>query len=433
MTQGAETPGPTIEQGYSSSPFEPTLPPVTRLEDINLVDPMLYQHGDPHAAWKLLREKAPVFWHEQGSDIGTEGKGFWAVTGYDDTLRVLRDHEYFSSTKSDYLDVSAELAGPTSLICMDPPRQRQLRKVTQPLFTRSLMAAWEGNLTRITDALIDEIIEQGECDFAGVMAVRYPVYAASELLGLSAADTDEVQQLSQKLHGAESAELLTDFFEAATNIFRRLMVERADEPGDGIVSAVLGRQVEGDPMTDQEVLDYLLILFIGGLDSTAHAVTASLQTLFHYPEQRRLLQDNPDLWDTGIEELLRWTALSMHLKRYVMQDTELGGQRLRKGDYIAVFQPSANRDEAAFPDSFRFDATRRDKAIMTFGHGPHLCLGAHFARLELKVFFRRLLQRMPDIAPAGPMERGLGFTVLLSPIHHQPVTFTPGHRVLDRP
>jgi cytochrome P450 len=114
-----------------------------------------------------------------------------------------------------------------------------------------------------------------------------------------------------------------------------------------------------------------------------------------------------------------------------MQDVELGGQQLRKGDYVAVFQPSANRDAEAFPDPFRFDVARKDSPIVTFGHGAHLCLGAHFARLELKVFFRRLLERMPDIAPAGPMERGLGFTVLLSPIHQQPVTFTPGPRVLS--
>ncbi len=433
MAQSTISPGPRVEPGFSSSPYEPVNPPVRSVAEVNLVDPDLYQYGDPHAAWKLLRERAPVFWNEQGA-LGTEGQGFWAVTRYPDVYRVLRDAAHFSSTRSPFLDVTADMIGEDAMLNLDPPRQRQLRRVTQHLFTPRHMAAWEDELTAIADRLIDAVIERGECEFAADIAVKFPIYAACALLGIPDADADPVVELSTTLHNTASSEALVEFNVVGMGLFQKLIAERRDDPGPGIVGAVLrGETDEGAPLTDSEIFAYLWLLFVGGLDSATHAITGSLQTLFHHPDQARLLAErdaagDDAIWTTAVEELMRWTTIAQHHKRYCVEDAEVAGQRVRKGDYVTIFLPSANRDPDAFPDPYRFDITRTGTGIATFGHGPHTCLGLHYARLELRTLFRQVVRRMPDVTPSAPMVRGRGFSVLLSPIHHQPVAFTPGER-----
>jgi cholest-4-en-3-one 26-monooxygenase len=411
-------------------------PSVTEVAEINLLDPELYQYGDPHAAYRLLRERCPVFWNEQGA-IGTEEKGFWAITRYADIYRVLRDAEHFSSTRSPFLDVTADMIGEDAMLNLDPPRQRQLRRVTQHLFTPKMMAEWDGQLTAIADRLIDDVIEHGECEFAARIAVKFPIYAACALLGVSDDEADQVTAVSTKLHATAGVEALIEFNEVGMGLFTRLIHQRRDDPGPGIVGAVLrGETEEGAPLTESEVFAYLWLLFVGGLDSATHAITGSLQSLFHHPGQMRLLRElAPDspVWASAVEEMLRWTTIAQQHKRYCVADTEVAGQKISKGDYVAIFLPSANRDEEVFPDPYRFDVTRRDAPIATFGHGPHTCLGLHYARLELRTLFKQVIARMPDIAPAAPATRGRGFTILLSPIHHQPVTFTPGAPVRTAP
>jgi cytochrome P450 len=407
---------------------------VTGVSDINLLDPDLYQFGDPHAAYKVLREQAPVFWNSQGA-VGTEGKGFWAVTRYQNIYDVLRDSEHFSSTRSPFLDVTADMIGEDAMLNLDPPRQRQLRRVTQHLFTPKHMAVWEDELTAIGDRLIDDVIERGECEFAAEIAVKFPIYAACALLGVSDEEADQVTEVSTKLHNTAGFEALTEFNEVGMALFTRLMAQRRDDPGPGIVGAVLrGETDEGAPLTDSEIFAYLWLLFVGGLDSATHAITGSLQAMFHHPEQMRLLTERDSacdtgVWSTAVEEMLRWTTIAQQHKRYCVADTEVAGQKIASGDYVAIFLPSANRDETMFPDPYRFDVTRKDAPIATFGHGPHTCLGLHYARLELKTLFRQIVRRMPDITPSASMTRGRGFTILLSPIHHQPVSFTPGTKV----
>ena len=435
MTRTEVGPGPRIEPGYNSSPFEPTMAPVTSVDEINLLDPDLYQYGDPHAAYRLLRDQAPVFWNEQGA-VGTEEKGFWAITRYQDIYRVLRDSEHFSSTRSPFLDVTADMIGEDAMLNLDPPRQRQLRRVTQHLFTPKMMAVWDSELTAIADRLIDDVIERGECEFASEIAVKFPIYAACALLGVSDEEADQVTAVSTKLHNTAGVEALMEFNEVGMGLFTRLIEQRRDDPGPGIVGAVLrGETDEGAPLTDSEIFAYLWLLFVGGLDSATHAITGSLQALFHHPDQHELLRQrvaagDDTIWSTAVEELMRWTTIAQQHKRYCVRDAEVAGQKITKGDYVAIFLPSANRDETAFPDPYRFDVTRKDAPIATFGHGPHTCLGLHYARLELKTLFRQVVRRMPDIAPSAPATRGRGFTILLSPIHHQPVRFSPGAKVL---
>jgi cytochrome P450 len=295
------------------------------------------------------------------------------------------------------------------------------------------MDAWEGELTGIADRLIDDVIERGGCEFAGEIAVRFPIYAACALLGVADEEADQVVEVSSKLHATAGVEALMEFNEVGMGLFTRLIEQRRHDPGPGIVGAVLrGETDEGAPLTDSEIFAYLWILFVGGLDSATHAITGSLQTLFHHPDQMALLREQPGdspVWVTAIEELMRWTTIAQQHKRYCVADAEVAGQRISAGDYLAVFLPSANRDEHAFGDPYRFDVTRKDSQIATFGHGPHTCLGLHYARLELRTLFKQLVTRLPDIAPSAPMTRGRGFTILLSPIHHQPVEFTPGPRV----
>ena len=426
-------PGPRVvaEPYFTSSPFEPVTAPIERLEHVDFTDPDLYRTGDPHAAWKMLRDQGPLFWHEKGSP-GTHGKGFWISGRHAEFVQVTRtDSRIFSNYDTPLLDMNRDHFG-DQISTMDPPRHVGYRRLIQPFLTPKAVARWTGAVRGLVDGMLDEVCERGECDFAEV-ALKLPGPATAALLCLTEDETANLQSVQEALHHAGSVEELTRYTESGMAYFGQIIADRRAHPRDDLVGAIIKGQPEGEPLTDPQILSYLWILFIGGLDSTVHAITGSLLTLFHHPDQLARLRDDPGLIDTGVEELLRWTTVSQHLKRLATEDTVLGGQKVSAGDFVVVFDPSANRDERHYPDPYRFDVGRTPGNLCTFGHGPHICAGLHLARLELKVLFSKLLRRFPDVAQAGPAVRSPSFSVLLPPIKSLPITFTPGPRVGRRP
>lgn len=406
---------------YTSSPYEPELPPVESLDEVDLTDPDLYLRGDPHATYKLLRDEAPVFWHKKGG-VGTEGKGFWAVSTYEEAQTLLRADHVFSNARSAFIDVSADGWGADMIMNnMDSPRHGQFRRLLQRFFTPKGVEQWRERIRVRTNEVLDEVAERGECDFATDVAARIPFEATCALVNLAPEDS---RHLATALHGIDYNDpaAFGAYSAKVLEVFVEMVGSWRSDGSDSILEALMTASIDGEPMSNEERAWYLWLLFTGGLDTTAFAASGGLLSFFHHPEQLDRLRRHPELMSSAVEEILRWTATSHFNKRFVTEDYQLGGQQLRAGDYIAVLMPSANRDATAYPDPFRFDVGRPTRPhIATFGDGPHLCLGAHFTRLELVVLFEELLKRFSDIKLAGKPQRSGAFTLTLSPLAHLPI------------
>ncbi|MET0658412.1 MAG: cytochrome P450 [Steroidobacteraceae bacterium] len=407
---------------FTSSPYEPELPAVQRLDQINLLDRALYAQGDPHAAWRLLREQAPVFWHEQGT-AGTEGKGFWVLSRYDDELIAYRNSQVFSSETGPFLDLSPETMPKKMLASIDGRLHKMNRGLVVRFFTPSAVAKWSVSIRSTVTELLDNVADRVECDFLTDIASGLPVIATCNLLGMA---PEEATALAATLAAAEadSPETLQEFNDATLAFFDRVAAERRKSGAkDSIIGAVANETLEGAPLPDDETAHLLWNLFFGGVDATIHAATAMLLTLFHHPDQLQILRNDPALVEGAMDELLRWTSTSHTNKRQVLQDIEVHGTRLKKGDYVTMWSPSANRDELAFADPYRFDVRRvMSRPIMTFGGGgPHQCLGQFFARVELRILIEELLRRFPDVEQSGRAVRGNHFSVITAAFRSLPI------------
>ena len=413
--------GPRVvdEPRFSSSPFEPELPPVERLDDLDLTDPNLYLKGDPHAAWKLLREQAPVFWHQTGAR-GTRGQGFWAVTTYEGCSTVHRQSDVFSNSHTEFLDLLPEDI-PLQLSSMDPPEHSKYRRILQRFFTPKALDRVEAGLGGLVGAILDGAAQANDVDFLTAIAQPLPFLATCQLLQIA---PEDAQALAGQLQAIsyDSPDVLNQFINAVMDFFDQITLVWPHDPEDSLIAAVLAGEVDGRAIPKPEALAYLWVLFTGALDTTTHSASTGLLSLFHHPDQLEKLKANPELMPSAIEEMLRWGSTSNVVKHVATTDTELCGMSIKAGDYVATYPPSACRDETAFPDPYRFDITRTmGNPIFTFGGGPHLCLGAHFARMELRSLFSELIRRFPGIQPAGPAVRGEAFTLTLSPLKALPV------------
>ncbi|MBA3741549.1 cytochrome P450 [Sporichthya sp.] len=404
---------------FTSSPFEPSLPPITSLNDVDLTDPELLRCGDPHATWRVLRDQAPVFWHEKGAR-GTRGQGFWAVTTHAECSEVHRLTSVFSNTQTEFMDLLPEDI-PNNLSSMDPPEHAKYRGILRAFFTGKAINARAEHVRALITAILDEAEQVKEFNFHDQIAQRVPLLATAALLDISPEDTMSLaMQLGALDYGGQDplaayTRAVMDFFDDLTRDWKR-------GEHDSIVGAVVDADIDGAPIDRADALAYLWVLFTGALDTTAHAATIGLLSLFHHPDQLELLRRDPSLATGAVTEMLRWTATSNVVKHVALTDHELAGVPIKAGDFIATYPPSANRDERVFADPFRFDLTRRaDAPLFTFGGGPHLCLGHLFARMELGLLFEELFTRFPDLEQAGPAVRGEAFTMTLSPLNELPV------------
>lgn len=415
---------PRVEQEpyFTSSPYEPSLPPVTLVDEIDLTDPDLYHKGDPHAAWRLLREQAPVFWHEKGL-IGTEGKGFWVISRYEDIVPVYQDSTLFSSENGPFLDVLLEDMPKRMLPCLDGSEHQVRKLLVRRFFTRASVEVFGESLRKTITRLLDSVADKHECDFNKDLAQRFPIEATCEFLGIA---QEDAEILAKMLHNSTKVEDVHAFNEATLDVFTK-MIEKCQESKkiETIVDQVANAEIEGEIISNEDRLHLLWNVFFGGIDSTAHAANGGLMALFHHPDQLQLLKEDPTLANQCAEEILRWTSTSHANKRLVKQDVKIRDTLIKKGDYVTVWTPSGNRDEEAFDEPYRFNLLRKfKKPIVTFGGGgPHQCLGQQFARLELRIFFEEFFKRFPNVELAGPGKRGRVYTMQISPMESIPIKF----------
>lgn len=391
---------------------------------IDVHDPDIYVRGVPHEAFATLRREAPVYWHELP---GTPG--FWAITRHQDVVAVSRDHETFTSEQGNVLMDTGSNAVLTS---MDPPRHTRYRLLVNKGFTPRMVNRLEDRIRGVANRIIDDIAERGECDFVPAVAAELSLQVIAELIGIPQEDRLAIFEWSNALGslGVEDPEYAPTpeaLMHAATEMYAyssALTDERRREPRDDIVTTLLNAEVEGERLTEPELNQFFLLLAVAGNETTRNTISHGLLALTEHPEEKAKLVADPSLIPTAVEEILRWSTPVMHFRRTATRDTVMHDQPIREGDWVVVHYISANRDEDVFDEPFRFDVAREPNPHVTFGGGgPHFCLGAQLARLEVRVMFEELLRRLPDIHASGePIRLRSSF---FNGIKHLPVAFTP--------
>ena len=318
------------------------------------------------------------------------------------------------------------------LITIDPPQHVRLRRLVNKGFTPRMVAQLEPSVRAITTRILDEVAPRGACDFVTDIAALLPLGVICAMMGVPREDWGLMFTLTNRVLGAEDPEYQTiagDARETANQglremfgYFVRLVTARRAERRDDLISVLTEAEMDGESLTDEEILYFCYLLIVAGNETTRNAISGGMLALCEHPAERVRLAADAALLPTAVEEILRWTSPVMHMARFVTRDTVLRGQPIRAGERVLMWYPSANRDAEVFPDADRFDVGRTPNEHLAFGLGEHFCLGAGLARQELRVMFETLLARLPDIALAGPVERlRSGF---IGGIKHMPIRFT---------
>jgi cholest-4-en-3-one 26-monooxygenase len=383
-----------------------------RLDDINVLDRDVFAQGVPHDWFTYLRAEHPIFRHPE-----PHGRGFWVISKHADVQIVSRDPATYSSNPVAPLeDPEVAVAGSQGsvLIAMDPPEHTKYRKLVNRGFTPRVINALEPHIREITERVLDRAIAKGACDFVMDVAAELPLEVICELIGVPVEDRGKIfYWTSQTLGTADAGEIDPEYFkgegqaeQAQFEMFmyvHELCEQRRKEPRDDIMSALLQAEVDGQKLSDADLGGFFLFLSSAGNETTRNAAAHGLHAFLADPQEwDKLVQDPEGLVDGATEEILRWSSPVMYLRRNVMCDTELRGQALQTGDKVSLWYVSANRDEEVFDDPFHFDIVRRPNDHLAFGApGPHFCLGASLARLELRVLFEALARRVPVLRSLG--------------------------------
>ena len=390
------------------------------LEELLILDPDQYAaHGYPQAAWARLRREAPVCRFERGAPIP-----FWALTAHREIVEVSRRPEIFANGPRTEIVAAADAPQVHGLITMDPPEHGRFRKLVSPRFTSRSLGPLRRQIEEVADAVLDALAEQGpegECDFVAAVAEPFPVAVIAWLLGVPREDWPDLRRWTNEVvgaldpefqHGAESAELTqARAVREMLAYLGELLVRRRARPEDDLLSFLARSEQDGAPVPDEELLAFAVLLLIAGNETTRNSTSGGLLAFLEHPAEWERLRRDPSLLPSAVEEILRWTSPVVHFARTAREDVELRGQKIRAGDALALFYASANRDEEIHAKPFAFRVDRRPNRHLAFGVGEHVCLGAHVARLELRVILAQLLRRLAHAELAGPVERLRSATV----------------------
>jgi cytochrome P450 family 142 subfamily A polypeptide 1 len=388
-------------------------------DDIDLLAGAWYSR-EPHDTWTWMREHAPVYYDEK-NDV-------WAITRYRDVLEIEKDPSTFSSRRSprphgDPLPM---------MISMDNPQHQRRRSIVNRGFTPRRVAEKEPTIRRLCTEIIDRVCEQGSCDFVWDIAAPLPLLLIADMLGFEQDAYDDLLRWSDDLIRGTTVNDETARVKAmeAGLAFREYQLgviadRRAKSPQPDLVSTLCHAELDGERLDDESLIQETLLILIGGDETTRHVISCGMLALLDHPEQRDWLRRDPATIEIGVEELLRWVTPIKNMSRTATRDVEIRGRQLHEGDQLILLYPSANRDEDVFADPFRLDVTRDPNPHLAFGFGPHFCLGASLARLELKVMFSELLRRLPDLELASDEPLPYRSSNFIVGPEAMPVQFTP--------
>jgi cholest-4-en-3-one 26-monooxygenase len=404
------------------------------LADIDLLDPDRFQRGEHHEMFRVLRNTDPgIHWFDE-----PDGPGFWAVTRIEHLREVNRNPELYSSNEGGTQLHDRDMSRPQSqmskeflMLDMDPPKHTRYRKLVNRGFTPRMIALLEPYLENRTKVIVDAVCEKGECDFVTDIAGELPLQAIAEMMGVPMEDRKKIFDWTNRMIGASDPEFVAEdgqvdgAFVELYAYSHQLQTDRRDKPAQDIVTTLLNASIDGDQLSEVEFDMFFLLLSVAGNETTRNSIAHGMHAFMTHPEQWERFRSDPDRYlDTAIEEILRWATPVLHFRRTAMADTTLGGVDIRKGDKLVMWHISANRDERAFDDPYRFDMERDPNDHIAFGGGgPHFCLGANLARMEMMLMFREIAERLPDISMAGPPQYLR--SNFIGGVKHLPVRFSP--------
>jgi cytochrome P450 len=399
-----------------------------------LISPDHYAaHGYPHELWTRLRREDPVHRVEANPEMP-----FWAITKHADIVTIGKQPEKFLNGTTLMIRTEPRPAGeemfPKTLIEMDPPRHGKYRRIVSKRFTPGALKRWHGDIERIANEIVDGLLDagdEGECDFVEKVAAPLPIAVIAWLLGVPRSDWrllfdwtnrtigsgDPEYQKAGEDSSATARQAMIDLFQ----YFAKLVEEKKKNPADDLITLFATAEVDGEKLPPMDVLAYCLIIVVAGNETTRNATSGGMLALAEHPAELVRIQRNPALLASGIEEILRWTSPIIHFARTATENVELRGKTIRKGDQLALFYPSANRDEEIFDAPFSFRVDRDPNRHLAFGIGEHFCAGAHVARLELEVAFQALIPRLAQLELAGPVQRL--HSNLVGGIKHLPIRY----------
>jgi cholest-4-en-3-one 26-monooxygenase len=363
-------------------------------------------------------------------------RGYWFLTRHEDVSAALLDAATYSSYRgtTSLPDMPEERLEINRLILinMDPPSHTRYRRIVTKSFASRAVERLVPRLRELSSVIIDRIAERGSCDFVSDVARKLPMQVICELIGAPTSDWGRLYELSDTMIDPDDPNFsasLEQSVAAAMEMYSysaALADERRARPREDLMTALIEAEVEGHKLTEGEINAFFLLLVVAGNETTRHLLSGGLLALFENPEARTRLRSDPSLWPGAVEEMLRFVSPLMQWRRTINRDTTLHGTELREGDKVILSLISANHDERVFKDPERFDISRTPNPHVAFGHGPHLCLGATLARMETRALFEELFQRLPDVAPDGPV--AWLRSNFIHGIKRMPIRFTPARR-----
>lgn len=391
--------------------------------DNDIVSPEIYADEDRlHALFADLRRSDPVRWTEPD-----DYRPFWAITKHADIMEIERQSEIFLNdprltllTRQQEADILKYTGGShhllRSLVDMDDPDHRAYRGLTQAWFMPPNLKKLESDIAGLAREFVDRMESHGgECDFVQDVAVWYPLRVIMTVLGVPREDEAIMLKLTQELFGATDPDMqrseegivagddntIEEFF----NYFTAMTEDRRSNPRDDVATVIANAEIDGKPIGHLEAMSYYIIVATAGHDTTSSSTSGGLLALIENPAELAKLQGDLSLLPSAIDEMIRWATPVKHFFRTAAQDYELRGRTIRKDDSILLLYPSANRDEDVFDEPFSFKVDRKPNKHLAFGYGPHLCLGQHLAKMEMRALYSELLPRLGGIELAGEPAR----------------------------
>ena len=407
-------------------------------DDADITSHDTYTNGVPHATFERLRREDPVHWTEEA-----DGSGFWSILRHDDAVAVSRDVATFTSTKGIRLEEmdEEESAARRTLMELDPPEHTRYRRLVSKGFTRRRVLSYEEGIRDLAVEVLDQALAEPEFDFVQTIAEQLPMRMLGRMLGTSDEDGHKMVAWGDALLGNTDPDFtdfpvdLTDTEQfrmvpfrspASIQIFQYAQQQaelRRACPADDVISQLLEPTSDGEPLTDHEFNNFFTLIVAAGNDTTRYTMTHAMWTLMNHPQLWDAWKADPELTDSAVEEVLRTSSVTMHFRRTATADIEMRGKQIKAGDKVVIWYNSANHDADKFENPFRYDLARQSNDHMAFGRsGPHLCLGAWLARMEVRVLFQELMKRVERVEPNGSIEHLR--SNFIAGIKHLPVKVT---------
>ena len=387
---------------------------------VDLTDLDIWAREVPYAEFARLRRDAPVAWFPD------DGSGFWSVHRYTDIVAASRDTATFSSARGVSFEepTDEDMAARRTIIDMDPPAHTKLRKIVSGQFSQRAIAVYQHFIEGLTEQVLDDCPASGDLEFVDAVAKQVPIRVLARIMGLPHDDLDLFIDLGDRLISNTDPEITdvvwgrddTDAYrrypfrspygKQLWDLGRQVIADRHREPGDDLLSRLLAAEIDGERLTETDLDNFFSIMVIAGNETTRIAIAQGVLAFCEHPEQWDRLRADPGLLDTAADEVIRWTCPTHFMRRTATVDTSLGGAAIRAGDKVILWYVSGNRDEAEFDAPDTFDVGRVQNRHLSFGRGgPHLCLGVHLARLEVKVVLAALARRVRRFELAGEPRR----------------------------